>query len=359
MQANDQDSLWTGEMLPLDQLPRSRAPQQGFLVTANNDPFGFTEDGDVANDPWFFGGFFAPGYRAKRIKDELERLIARGDITIEDMQALQMDTHSLLADNLLGVLSEAYANLPTDDALAEFRDQPDLDRVVELITNEWDRKMDRDSAGAVAFQAFMHFTMVGIMVDDITSLGYNIVTNLQAIFLIKIADMLARGEYPNGDAVLQEGRDWILLNAVANTVTYLTARFGGVDPSGYQYSDLKRVNFDDAYGFGLPLFKKPKDGGEDTVNVSQNISFLDEVGNETDEWVTTYVSIERSVGSFKEDGTPEVWVQFPLGAHADPDSPETTQANDDWINGNYQKFLFDRDEIEAAAVEQFELELQE
>src|SRR5690606_20781370 len=52
---DDPAYLWSGKFLPAAQLPRSRAPQTGFIVTANNDPFGFTGDGDLSNDPWYFG----------------------------------------------------------------------------------------------------------------------------------------------------------------------------------------------------------------------------------------------------------------------------------------------------------------
>ena len=350
MNSWDAGSLWTGEMLPRSLLPGSRAAERGWLATANNDPFGFTEDGRADNDPWYYGAFFDPGYRAKRIADELERLTQRGDMTIEDMMDLQRDVYSTLADDLLPHLADAHDRIDADDSLARFRGQPDVDRLVQLLITDWDRRMARDSAGALAFQAFLHFLTAATLKDDLP-LAYDFAMSLQAVFVIKVAAMALRGEFPEGNKVVQEGRDVVMLKAASDTAAWLRNRFGSVEPSHYTYADRKVTLFDDAFGYGVQLFSRPTDGGEDTINVSQNISFSEEA----DRWVTTYVSVERTVGTFAKDGTPEAYVNFPVAAHADPYSSETMTANEDYIEGRYRKLLFRRAEIEAAAQRRIEL----
>ena len=352
MDSWDEGGLWTGRMLAREQLPRSRAPQRGWLATANNDPFGFTGDGRLDNDPWFYGALFDPGYRARRIEDELVRLTRRGDVAVEDMQAMQRDIHSTLADDLLPLLGEARRNAEADPDLARFMGLPDLDRVVTLLTAEWDRRMARDSAGALAFHAFLHFLSSETLRDDI-SLAYDFAVSLQAVFVIKVAAMAVAGAYPDGDAVVQGGRDLVLLTAALRTAEWLKRSFGTTDPAAYAYADRKETLFDDAFGFGMPVFSRPTDGGEDTLNVSQNIVF-----SETAEtWTSSYVAVERSVGTFAPDGTPEVHVNFPVGAHADPASPDTISANSDYIEGRYRKLFFRRAEIEADARERILLEV--
>src|SRR6185503_6395597 len=105
--------------------------------------------------------------------------------------------------------------------------------------------------------------------------------------------------------------------------------------------DLKVTSFDHALGYGVPLFEKPTDGGEDTIRVSQNLDFPADASK----WVGSVVSVERSVGTIAEDGTPEAYVAFPVGAHADPTSADTEAANTDYIEGGYRKLLFRRAEI--------------
>jgi hypothetical protein len=51
MNGDDPQAFWPGGKLPLAQLPSGRAKERGFLATANNDPLGFTADGDPATTP--------------------------------------------------------------------------------------------------------------------------------------------------------------------------------------------------------------------------------------------------------------------------------------------------------------------
>ncbi len=351
MDGSDPATLWTDDWLERSQIPRSRGAERGWLATANTDPWGFTGDGRIDNDPWYYGSFFQAGYRGQRIQDEITRLIGSGDAALEDMQAMQRDVHSKMADDILPLLADAHGSIPSDPALAEFRDDPGLDLVVNLLTLEWDRRMALDSAGAVAWQTFMHFFAEGTVKDDIT-LAYDVAMGLMSVFVIKVTAMTLQGEFPSGDEVLQEGRDWILLNAARRSAAWIRGRYGDVDPAaGYTFADLKRISFDDAYGTGMSLFRKPAPGGEDSLCVATNMTFAEEL----DEWVSTYVSVERSVGRFGPDGTPEVYVNFPVGNHADPDSADTLAANDDYIQGRYRKFLFQREEIEENTRERIEL----
>ena len=163
--------------------------------------------------------------------------------------------------------------------------------------------------------------------------------------------MAIAGDFPEGDLVMQQGRDAILLEAASKAADWLKLRYGGVDPPEYAYGDMKVTSFDDAYGTGMEVFSRPTDGGEDTICVATN-TFFSEF---TNEWATSYVSVERSVGTFAPDGTPEVHVNFPVGNHADPDSPDTAAANSDYVEGRYRKLLFRRGEIEAALRERIEL----
>jgi penicillin amidase len=347
MDGSDPLSYWRSGSLSLDQLPHGRASQRGFIVTANNDPFGFTADGRADNDPWYYGAFFDPGYRAKRIDDELVRLTQLGAIAIEDMQGVQMDVKSGMAEDLIPLLAATYAKVPTDDTLMAFRMRPDLDTLVGLITDEaqWDRRMARDSSGALAFHAFAHFVTGEVIEDDI-SLMYERVLEAAPFYILKVAILTLKGEFPNGDMVLQGGKDLIILRALDKTAAFLTQRFGGVDPSMYTFSDMRISNFDNAYGQGIPLWTVPTDGGEDTVNVAHSVFRANNVIPE--HWVSDYGAVERLTGRFGDDGKPEIQVNFPIGNVADRSSPHFDDALDDWVEGRYRKMLYDRPEVDAA-----------
>lgn len=353
MDGNDPLAWWSGDSLPPEQLPSGKAAERGWIATANNDPFGFTADGDPANDPWYFGAFFDPGYRAQRIHDELARLTKTGGVTIEDMQTLQMDARSLMSDDLLGLLEKAWAKVGTDPALAEFSGKPELDTLAKLLAVDWDRRMTRDSPGALAFHAFAHFVTSRAAEDDVLSILYERVLEAAPFYIMKVAVLALKGEFPNGDQLLQEGADRIVLLGLQDTATFLTERFGGVDPAGYQWGDLHITDFDNAFGLGMPLESFPTDGGEDTVNVAHS-RFRRDL-KVLDEWTSDYGPVERLTARFGDDGVPELWVNFPLGNVADPASPHFSDMMEDWLEGSYRKLAFTKSDVDARAERRFEI----
>jgi hypothetical protein len=156
--------------------------------------------------------------------------------------------------------------------------------------------------------------------------------------------------------VLQDGLDQTLLTAAKRTATYLRARLGSdptsaIDLDGMAFSDVKRVSFDHALGYGVELFERPNAGGEDTINVSQNLSF----GEDDATWVSTYVSVERSVGRFADDGVPEVWITMPFTGAAEPGDAASESALDHYLRVEHQPLLFRRGDVEARAARRREL----
>jgi len=345
MDGDDPTALWPTTRLPPEKLPHSRAVERGWLATANNDPFGFTDDGVLENDPWYYGAFFAPGWRAAAIEEGVAEMTAAGNVTLEKMQALQLNVHSNLADDLLPVLAESWAAAATDPALADYAGREDLQTLVTLMVDDWDREMTRDSAGALAFHAFAHLVTGSVLKDDM-SLLYGIVMDAQPVYILKMAMNALAGEYPNGDKIIQGGRDLVVLHGLAETADWLAQRFGSVDPEGYRYSDMRKTAFYGGYGLGMDLPTVPTDGGESTINVAA-ATFL-ESGEIAESWVSHWGPIERMTGGFDDAGTPEAYVNFPMGNIADKASGHFDDQLDGWVNGTYKKLRFTREEIEAS-----------
>ena len=332
--------VWPGGMLSADQMPHGRAPDRGWIGTANNDPFGFTSDGSVDEDAWYYGAFFAPGYRAWRIEEELTRMTSEGDLTIEDMKELQRDVHSKLADQLLPMLFDAASRVPDD---------PDLDAMLALLRS-WDRRMTRDSTAALAMHAFARNLAADVLADDIP-LAWDLAVQLKPLFMIKIAVLALDDAYPDASPILQAGKDAILTTAARRTGAWMRSRFGCIEDC-VTWGDVKVTDFDHAYGFGIELFDVATDGGEDTLNVGQDILFHPDA----ETWATTHVSVERTVMEFAEDGTPSAQVNFPLAGPAAPRSEATEVAMDDYVNGAYRPLHFRTEDVRAAEVSRFEIE---
>ncbi|MBC8067264.1 MAG: penicillin acylase family protein [Deltaproteobacteria bacterium] len=341
----DPSTLWS-EMLPLARLPHSRGGARGFISTANNDPWGFTFDGDVSNDPWYYGYFYASGDRAHRLDSELARLTAAGTVTRAQMEALQTDTHSSMSDLLLPVLQAAWDAAAGDDSLAEFAADAELATLVDLLTQDWDRRMERDSAGALAFHIWMMWLTQDAVGDELSLLLPTILEE-ETPFAIKFPVLAVTGAYPRSDELLQGGRERVVLGALAKTAETLRARFGAVDPAGYSWGDLHGTRFDNPYGGALAGGWTPTDGGEDTVNVSSSLFFAGT--NVAERFDSTQGAIFRVVTGFDDDGTPEVWANFPRGNSGDPTSAHFDDTLEDWAEDRYRPLPFARADVDAAA----------
>lgn len=109
---------WEG-MLDNRLIPHEINPTRGWHATANADPVGVTDDNNPHNDAAFIGCSFDNGNRLGRIQERLEELVARGNITPEEMSELQND-----ATSPLGRMYSAFIVAQLDRALAE-RATPD------------------------------------------------------------------------------------------------------------------------------------------------------------------------------------------------------------------------------------------
>ncbi len=331
LDGDDPGSRWDQGWLDPEQTPRGDGGARGFLVTANNDPFGFTADGRLDDDPWYYGALFAPGWRAAHIDQTLSELVARGAVTLEDMRALQLDAHSGLADDLLPLLDEV-----TDPSLAPLVDQ----------LRGWDRQMRRDSPEALVFHAFAHLLTEEAIGDDL-SLLYLEAMSLQPVFILKLAAAALSGRSPRGAELLQEGRGAIVEAALRRTRAWLEQRFA---EEPYRYSDMRVTSFRDSFGAGLDFGEIPSDGGESTVNVAPSRFYAPGSGEVADRWVSRYGPVFRVLGTFKPSGVPELHIGRPIG-----NRPARVEPGDDWVEGRDRRLPFTREEVEADTVEHLEL----
>lgn len=96
-------------VVPFEKYPAAKSPKQGFVLTANNDLGGASLDGRIDNDPWYIGGPWTAGFRARRIEQTLASLVAGKKASVETMQALQADIRSPLGARFAPDLRAAIA----------------------------------------------------------------------------------------------------------------------------------------------------------------------------------------------------------------------------------------------------------
>jgi penicillin amidase len=270
------------------------------------------------------------------------------------MQALQLDTHSRLADQLLPLLEQVYGRVASAPALASFRDRPEQAELVRVLTVEWDRRMQQEQAGALAFHLFAHFLATQIYRDDLAA-TFGSIIDAAPNTLLKFASLALRGEFEGGDSLMAEGRDVLVMRALADTAAWLTTEFGAVSAASYSWGERHGSGFRNPVGGALDQGWFPTHGGEDTINVSSSTFYTRDTTQVVDRFESNDGAVFRVVTRFLEDGTPEAFVNFPPGNSGDPESPHFSDTLDDWRNGVYAKLPFTRAEVEAAQRERIVL----
>lgn len=119
------------EYIPFDELPKVVNPEKGFIATANNK---------MVSDkyPYHISNVWAQPYRYERIYEVLE---ANDALTVEDMQALQMDAVNLQAREFVPLIVETLAGADLSEA-----EQNALEQL-----EEWDFTDDKNAPQPLIF----------------------------------------------------------------------------------------------------------------------------------------------------------------------------------------------------------------
>ena len=165
--ASDASVLWTGDHLD-DALYPTLDGSQDFIGTGNNAPFAHTLDNNPTNDAFYYGSYFDPGWRADRIHELGNALVARGNVSPSDMIEMQADVRSGIASDLLPLLVEVGSRLATDEALADYRDRADLVDAIAVLA-AWDGDMDMDSEAAAVFHTWQ--ALLGRRISPLSSVA--------------------------------------------------------------------------------------------------------------------------------------------------------------------------------------------
>jgi len=353
LDGDDPDSLWTGALLDDALTPQSRDPAQGYLLSANNEPYGFTEDGDITDDPFYFGTFFFPGFRAKRADDELARIFADGPISIAEVEALQTDTYSTEADMLIPLLVDAWAAVGTAPELAAYEGRDDLETLVTEL-DAWDRHMAADSGPALAFYILSH-ELARRSVGDEMSLVFDAIIDFAPAFALKFSALTVTEAYPGSAELIDSSVAELALGALDATATWISAHAGQSSTAGLRWDDFHLTRFASpveslTYGdVGSP--------GSVCILNQATARYLDDAGEIAERFYSTHGAMFRSVVGFDEDGHPQMRFNFAPGNGGSPAGPHWGDAVDDWVAGAYVDMPFAPAEIEAATVESRTLDI--
>jgi penicillin amidase len=198
---------WTGRV-PFEALPHSYNPPEHLIVTANNRPV-------AANYAYFLGHQWAPAYRAQRITQLLD---AKEKISPEDQAAIQCDTVSLQARELLPLLLK----------LVTARDESEQ-HAIELL-KDWDGDARGDSAAAAIYETWLARLPRAIAGDE---LGPELIKRYENRFDYLSRFLVSVAQDPNSDwwddvtTPDKETCDSVLESTLRQALNDLKASLGG------------------------------------------------------------------------------------------------------------------------------------
>lgn len=346
---DDADVTWKGGDLPPEAFPFERDPARGFVWTANNDPLGFTADDDVENDPYYYGAFYDPGFRAHRAGTELASLVARGDVTRGELEALQHDVRSTMADTLVPLLLDAWGALGDDPALEGFVPHPALVAMVGDL-GLWDRTMRRASREAHVFVVFEWLAAQRALEAPLSSALFHAIADASPPYALAGLAKVVTGRAHDPQFFAPQGVRRLLLEAANDTLAWADTRHGGYDAVP-AYESFAFARFSSLYGGEQQIPIVPVDGSADTLNVAES-SFFDGDGQPRERVVTGSGALYRMVIGWDTDGRIQATLSYAGGAADDPASPYFEDQLDAWVDLRHEPFWFHPEDVRAHAVDE-------
>lgn len=340
----DPASYWTNGNLSADKMPRRRNPTEGYLLSANTDPWGFTQDGVVENDPWYYGSFYARGFRAQRIHDSLENLISAGTpIDRNAMESMQRDIKSQLASVVIPQLKQAVDSIEIDPALSMYKGRADLVSMAAKLTS-WNREMQRDAAEPVIFNALCAFAAKRAFEPAVTGALFGAIQEESPEYFLGHLSNLLSGRINDVTYFAPQGTPLLLVDALDDASAWIKKEFGSADAS-FKLRDVHGALFTTEYSGQWTVAPIAVNGGADTINVSP-AAFFDGSAPRSS-FQSTAMSLYRMVTGFADDGVPEATLNFARGNSAEPSSAHFADQDQPWSDVVYQKLAFRRSEVDA------------
>ena len=312
--ANDWQGYWAAE-----DYPGAINPAQGFLASANQQPF------DPALGKPYLGANWPSPWRAMRIN---QLLAADSRVTPEAMRLYHTDPGNVKADLFVPVFLDAARGR---DDLAEAR------RLLE----EWDRRYTKDNERAILFELAMNElnfrTFDELFLPDGRRLAARPGQSVMA-GLLRFPESPWWDDRRTPDRI--ESRDDVLAASLKAALELAKRRYGDPTAGGWRWSEVRHSNVN--HILGLPSLSRrglSVQGGSGNLNPSSGN------GNFGASW--------RMVVEL----APELraWATYPGGQSGNPASPWYANRIEQWVAGELDDVLFpqgrgDLDDDDVAGV---------
>lgn len=232
---------WRG-LIPFDELPHVTNPEEGFIVSANNQPI----TGDY---PYYLSVNWDCGYRARRIRD---CLVDREQLGFEEMQAIQNDNFSLDADRFKQLLLHAVEGFPESSQVSE-------------ILKEWDGRMTCDTPAPSIFIAWMRCLGCHLLSHQLDSFLMERFSERDR-YITRVVDLF----FNHPESLFLQGiadRQAVVASSLREALAWLADTFGP-DVKGWLWGRVHTLVIPNLLDPAKSRGPFPRDGGPNCVDVA-------------------------------------------------------------------------------------------
>ena len=251
---------WTG-FIDFEKLPELYNPPEGYIITANTDPFSWLKD---IKDKFYISYLWEPASRFTRIKQFID---SRSLFDAEDFKLLQNSYDSPYAKEILKDFTGDTQNGNTgydNETIA----------AIEKLRN-WNGEIGKNEPASVIYNTYLVYLIKNIFEDELGENIFNDFISIQNIPYRSLERIMKNPEnewFDNVNTASQEKRSDIVKKSIIQAVEFLKNKFPGKDVNSWNWASVHSIKFRHPLGFVEALDKTfnigPYDVGGDQTSVN-------------------------------------------------------------------------------------------
>jgi penicillin G amidase len=219
---------WTG-YIEFDKLPEVYNPKEGYIVTANTNPFEWIKD---AKDKYYISYLWEPSSRFNRIKGFID---SKTIFDFDDFRLLQNSDESPYAAGISKYIVEAYKESSAHSQ--------DIQWCVERF-GYWNGEMNPDESIGAVYNTFLVFLIKNIYEDELGADVFNDLLTIQNIPYRSLELMLKQNDNPwfdNTQTTKIETKNDMIRLSLEQAVEYVKTRFTNPDINTWHWGELHKL----------------------------------------------------------------------------------------------------------------------
>jgi penicillin G amidase len=224
---------WTG-FVEFDKLPNEFNPDEGYIVTANTNPFEWLKT--EPSKRYFISWGWEPSSRFNKIKEVLQN---KNLLDADEFKLVQVNYQSLYAQEMSKYIIEAFK---------DYKAEGDILEAINKLKN-WSGEMKADSPEGAIYSAFLVHLIKNIFLDELgekTFFDFLTVGNLPlraTMKLLRDNEVSDSTWFDNINTSQIEKKDEIIRKSFYEGMSFLKLKFSNRDINSWKWGDIHHAKF--------------------------------------------------------------------------------------------------------------------